>query len=74
MHSPVLFLENKVPRDVLNIIQKYLVNDYVYEALARYFDYLFLKKTLFIGFNYVPEDFRLCIKDNPQFRKIYIDK
>ena len=33
-----------------------------------------VKKTLFIGFNYVPEDFRLCIKDNPQFRKIYIDK
>ena len=46
MNSPLVLLENKIPRDVLNIIQKYLVNDIVYEALARYFNCLFCKKNI----------------------------
>lgn len=108
MKSPIILFESKLPRDVLNIIQTYLINDFVYQALKEYYNYLYYKKELYENFAYeqyiipncscrryynsiaqrwkerecsgcyifeytnvyMPKDFRICIYNNPQYRKI----
>lgn len=58
MNSPLKLLENNfhLPREVLDKIQIYLVNDTANNALKLYFDHLYTKKNLYEEFifeNYV---------------------
>jgi hypothetical protein len=52
MKSPIILFESKLPRDVLNIIQTYLINDFAYQALKEYYNYLNYKKELYEDFAY----------------------
>jgi|TARA_Y100000992_G_scaffold120854_2_gene79207 hypothetical protein len=58
MNSPLKIIENNfgLPRDVLNIIQSYIVNNIAYSAISSYFNNLYAKKNLyeeFVWANYV---------------------
>ena len=56
MISPVKILEDKLPQDIINIIQSYLVNNIAYNAISSYFDRLYIKKNKYEEFvwdNYV---------------------
>ena len=56
MISPVKILEDKLPQDIINIIQSYLVNNIAYNAISSYFDGLYIKKNKYEEFvwdNYV---------------------
>ena len=45
MNSPVTIFSNILPKEVLDQIQQYLpVNEYIRNALAKYYDKLYDKK------------------------------
>ena len=47
MNSPVTIFNNILPQEVLNQIQQYLpVNEYVRNALVKYYDKLYDKKVI----------------------------
>lgn len=52
MNSPLILFENKLPRELLDIIQSYLINDIAYIMLKEYFSYLYDKKELYEEFVY----------------------
>ena len=56
MNTPIEELSYLIPREVINNIQKYTVNNVAIHALNNYFDYLYVKKELYEDFvwnNYV---------------------
>lgn len=56
MNSPLVLFKNTFPQEVVNNIQSFIINDYVYEAIRNYFNILYHKKELyeeFIWNNYV---------------------
>jgi hypothetical protein len=58
MNSPLIILQNNfnLPREILDMIQLYLINDTVNNALMPYFEHLYMKKEKyedFVYFNYV---------------------
>lgn len=52
MNSPLIIFENKLPIELLNHIQSYMVNDIAVKALCDYFDYLYNKKEIYEEFVY----------------------
>jgi len=52
MNTPLVLFKNKLPQDVLNIIQSYVMNDFVHNALKEYYSYLYYKKELYEDFAY----------------------
>jgi hypothetical protein len=105
MSSPLLIVQevipHKFPQEILNIIQSFLKNDMVYQAIKEYYAYLYNKKEAYEAdvyktyimpncychrlrrnrdcsychefeytYKFVPQDWKCCIQDNPQFLKI----
>ena len=52
MNSPLELFKNKLPQELLNIIQTYLINDVAYQVLKEYYNYLYYKKELYEDFVY----------------------
>jgi|TARA_Y100000992_G_scaffold302316_1_gene276022 hypothetical protein len=50
MITPLIILEKKFSQEILDIIQSYLTNNIVNEALVYYFDYLYNKNELYDDF------------------------
>ena len=40
MNSPLVLFKNTFPQEVVNNIQSFIINDYVYEAIRNYFNIL----------------------------------
>ena len=56
MNTPLIILKNKLPVDLINLIQTYMTNDIVTKAVSKYFDKLYQKKDEYDDFvwdNYV---------------------
>ena len=52
MNSPLVLFEEKLPIELINIIQSYLSNDIAFIALKEHYDYLFYKRDLYENFVY----------------------
>ena len=44
MNSPLSIIEHKLPRELINIIQTYLINEIALEAIYYHIDYLYFNK------------------------------
>ena len=50
MESPLKYIEDQFPIEIINHIQSYMRNDVMYRALQEYFDYLHYKENLYNNF------------------------
>jgi hypothetical protein len=52
MNSPLILIQHKLPYEIINIIQSYLINNFAYRAVKEYYTYLYYKKDLYEDFAY----------------------
>lgn len=76
MNSPIIILENNfnLPREILDTIQLYLINDTVNNALISYFEHLYMKKEKYEAFVYYNYIYPICSCNNCPYNgkhKIY---
>ncbi len=65
MNTPLVFIKDKLPPEIINIIQSYVMNENVYLMLQEYFGYLQYKEYIYDNFVYdnyiIPNCY--CIND-----------
>jgi len=52
MNTPLVLIERRLPRELVNIIQTYIRNDVVHEALRCHLQYLIYEQELYIKYIY----------------------
>jgi len=52
MNTPLVIIQRLFPQEVVNIIQSFMRNDIVYQAIDEYFYYLFYQEELYNNFIY----------------------
>ena len=56
MNSPLVLFKDKLPCEIINYIQLYLINDFAHKAIQEYIHYLYYEQELYEDFvmqNYV---------------------
>jgi hypothetical protein len=52
MNSPLVLFERRLPRELIFMIQRYISNDFVHDALSEYKSYLIYEQKIYDEFCY----------------------
>jgi hypothetical protein len=60
MNSPLILIERRLPRELVNIIQSYIRNDIVHTAVSNYLSYLLSERDLYMQYMYETHVMKQC--------------
>ena len=73
MNSPLVLIARRLPRELVHIIQTYIRNDIVHEAVRHHLRYLMYEQEIymrFVYYNYV-EPLCTCDQHGPKYLRKY---
>lgn len=73
MNSPLVLIARRLPRELVHIIQTYIRNDIVHEAVRNHLHYLMHEQEMymrFVYYNYI-EPLCTCHQHGPKYMRKY---